>query len=91
MQVFKELEGKAHDNSNNCCQYHALYGKSTEGELRTGKADNHNNRGRYEVGGFAVIYLTFHQYADTAGSNYAEQQDAYAAHNRNGDTVSQLV
>ena len=91
VQVFKELEDKAHNNSNNSCQHHALYGKCTEGELRTGKADNHNNRGHYEVGGFAVIYLTFHQYADTAGSDYAEQQDAYAAHNRNGDTVNQLT
>ena len=91
MQVFKELEGKAHNNSNNSCQNHALYGKGTEGELRTGKTDNHNNRGHYEVGGFAVIYLTFNQYADTAGSDYAEQQDADTAHNRNGDAVDQLA
>lgn len=91
VQVFKELEGKAHNNSNNSCKHHALYGKGTEGELRAGKADNHNNRGHYEVGGFAVIYLTFNQYADAAGSDYAEQQDADAAHNRNGDTVNQLA
>ena len=91
VQGFKELEDKAHNNSNNSCQHHALYGKGTEGELRTGKADNHNNRGHYEVGGFAVIYLTFNQYADAAGSDYAEQQDADAAHNRNGDTVNQLA
>lgn len=91
VQVFKELEGKAHNNSNNSCQHHALYGKGTEGELCAGKADNHNNRGHYEVGGFAVIYLSFNQYADTAGSDYAEQQDAYAAHNRNWDTVNQLA
>ena len=44
VQGFKELEDKAHNNSNNSCQHHALYGKGTEGELRTGKADNHNNR-----------------------------------------------
>lgn len=91
VQIFKELKGKAHNNSNNSCQHHALYGKGTEGELRAGKADNHNNRGHYEVGGFAVIYLTFNQYADAAGSDYAEQQDADAAHNRNGDTVNQLA
>lgn len=91
VQRFKELEGKAHNNSNNGCQYHALYGKGTERKLRTGKTDNHNNRGHYEVGGFAVIYLTFNQYADTAGSDYAEQQDTDAAHNRNGDAVDQLA
>lgn len=91
VQIFKDFEGEAHDNSNNGCQYHALYGKSTEGKLSSGKADNHNNRGHYEVGGFAVIYLAFYQYADTAGSDYAEQQDADAAHNRNGDTVNQLA
>ena len=91
VQVFKELKGKAHNNSNNSCQNHALDGKGAEGELRTGKTDNHNNRGHYEVGGFAVIYLTFNQYADTAGSDYAEQQDADAAHNWNGDAVDQLA
>ena len=91
VQRFKELEGKAHNNSNNGCQYHALYGKGTERKLRTGKTDNHNNRGHYEIGGFAVIYLAFNQYADTAGSDYAEQQDADTAHNRNGDAVNQLA
>ena len=28
VQVFKKLEGKAHNNSNNSCQHHSLYGKA---------------------------------------------------------------
>ena len=91
VQIFKELEEQAHDNGNNGRQHHALYGEGTEGKLRTGQADNHDNRGHYEVGGFTVIHLAFNQYADAGGSDYAEQQHADAAHNRNGDTVNQLA
>ena len=91
VQIFKEFEEQAHDNGNNGRQYHALYGEGTEGKLRTGQADNHDNRGHNEVGGFAVIHLAFNQYADAGGSDYAEQQHADAAHNRNGDAVDDLA
>ena len=55
-----------------------------------GQADNHNNGSHNKVGRFAVINLAFYQYAQAAGCNNAEQQDAHAAHNRYGNAVNQL-
>ena len=91
MQVFKEFEEQAHDDGYDGGEHHALYGEGTEGNFGTGQADNHDNRGHDEVGGFAVIHLAFYQHADAGGCDYAEQQHADAAHNGHGDTVDKLA
>ena len=91
MQLFKKLEQKAHDNSNDGSEHHALNGEGAEGNLRTGEADNHDNRGHDEVGGLAVIHLLLNEDADTGGSNYAEEQHTDAAHDRNRNAVNQLA
>ena len=58
--------------------------------IGAGQADNHNNGSHNKVGRFAVINFAFYQYAQAAGCNNAEQQNAHAAHNRYGNAVNQL-
>ena len=91
MELFKKLEDKAHDDGNDGCEHHALHGEGAEGNFGTGQTDNHDYRGHNEVRGLAVIHLLLNQYADAGGSDYAEEQHADAAHDRNRDAVNQLA
>ena len=89
-EAVENFKGNAEQDCNQCCQNHALYADSAEGKFCAGQADNHNNGSHNKVGRFAVINLAFYQYAQAAGCNNAEQQDAHAAHNRYGNAVNQL-
>lgn len=91
MQIFKDFEEQAHDNGYDSCEYHALNSESTERNFCAGQADNHDDGSHYEVRRFAVIDFLFYEYADTGRSDYAEQQHADAAHDRNGDTVNEFA
>lgn len=56
-QIIKQLKEQAHNDGDQCCQHHALYAEGAEGDLGAGQADNHNNGGYNQVGGFSVINL----------------------------------
>ena len=89
-EAVENFKGNAEQNCNQCCQNHALYADGAEGKFGAGQADNHNNGSHNKVGRFAVINFAFYQYAQAAGCNNTEQQDAHTAHNRYGNAVNQL-
>lgn len=89
MNLVEQEEAQGNDHGYDGGQSHAFQLNGAEGDGCAGEAGDHGHGGEDQVSRLGVVHVLFNEHPDAAGGDEAEEEDAYAAHDGNGNGVDQ--